>query len=263
MSYAFSSGRPTHGSSPKSPHLIVKLVSPVAVRAGADSTAQRMRVLGIETSSISGSVALVEAGAIIAEGRHGRANAHGESIQPLIDAAMAEAGWSRSQLDRIAVGVGPGSFTGLRVGIALALGIGEGLQIPVVGVGSMAAMAAAAPSEVGLRCAVLDARREEVFAAAYAADGTERLQAVALPKAEAAHWLRTQLQREPTWIGAGCSLAGVPQHEWEHSDLPSARFTARLGARVEAHGSPQPLYVRNDVAVRPRLPPNPLSSAKS
>ncbi len=218
-----------------------------------------MRVLGIETSCVRGSVALLEAGAVVAEGSHSRANAHGESIQPLIEAALAEAGWARSQLDRIAVGVGPGSFTGLRVGIALALGIGEGLSVPVVGVGSMAAMAAAAPDSAGLRCALLDARRDEIFAAAYTRSGQAPLEPVALPRGTALAWLRAHLPEEPCWVGAGCALVGVEAQPWPDSDLPSARLTARLGAKAPTDRLVRPDYVRDDVAVRPQLPPNPLS----
>ena len=222
-----------------------------------------MRVLAIETSCLRGSVALVEAGTVVAEGSHSRANAHGESIQPLIEAALAEAGWARSRLDRVAVGVGPGSFTGLRVGIALALGIGEGLGIEVVGVGSMAAMAAAAPASAGLRCAVLDARRDEVFAAAYTQAGQQSLEPVALPRDTALSWLRARLPEEPCWVGAGCTLVGVEARPWPGSDLPSARWTAQLGAEATGGGElVRPNYVRNDVAVRPWLPPNPLGSPR-
>jgi tRNA threonylcarbamoyladenosine biosynthesis protein TsaB len=119
-----------------------------------------VRVLGIETSSARGSVALIEGSISVCALDHERANAHGESILPLIEEALARAGWNRTQLDRIAVGAGPGSFTGLRVGIAIAQGLSEGLGIPLVGVPSLRAMALAVPAEQeGCRCVLVDARR--------------------------------------------------------------------------------------------------------
>ncbi|MEB2323652.1 MAG: tRNA (adenosine(37)-N6)-threonylcarbamoyltransferase complex dimerization subunit type 1 TsaB, partial [Sorangiineae bacterium] len=124
-----------------------------------------MRVLGIETSAAArGTVALAEGGVRLAEASHEVRSAHAELMLPLIARLLAEAGWARGSLDRLAVGVGPGSFTGVRVGIALAQGIALGLGVPVVGVPSLAAMARAAPPHVsGLRVPLLDARRGEVF----------------------------------------------------------------------------------------------------
>jgi len=93
-----------------------------------------VRVLAIETSTRRGSVALVRAlvGAVsgasvdrerselLHELSHVQLNAHAETLLPLVDRLLLEAGAARSSVDRLAVGVGPGSFTGLRVGIALA-----------------------------------------------------------------------------------------------------------------------------------------------
>ena len=92
-----------------------------------------MRVLAVETSSPRGSVALLEGGRLLAEKSHEQPNSHAEQILPLIRELLAEAGFAPSSLDRIGTGIGPGSFTGLRVGIALAVGIGLGLDRPVVG----------------------------------------------------------------------------------------------------------------------------------
>src|SRR5688572_6886733 len=111
--------------------------------------APRVRVLAIETSGPRGSVALLEDERLIIELEHDQPNAHAERILPLVERALASAGFDRTSLDRLAVGVGPGSFTGLRVGIALAEGLALGLGIPIVGVPSLRAMAAAAPAADG------------------------------------------------------------------------------------------------------------------
>ena len=98
------------------------------------------RVLGIETSSRRGTVALVEDGQVVASLGHDVPNGHAERMLGLVDQALAEAGWAKASLDRIAVGVGPGSFTGIRVGIALAQGLALGLDYQASAqIGSVAA----------------------------------------------------------------------------------------------------------------------------
>lgn len=225
-----------------------------------------MRLLAIETSSARGSVALVEDGQRVKSLCHDRPNAHAESILPLIEALLASAAWPRSSLDRLAVGIGPGSFTGLRVGVATAQGIAEGLMRPLIGVVSLEAMALAVPSELpGLRCPVLDARRGEVFAAAYDAHGSALLPPFAASP-DAARRRLEGLGAPLVWQGAGVSLVepdGQRRFQHEDADLPHAHFVGVAAARREAAGPVVPLYVRDDVAVRPRLPQNPLAHRES
>jgi tRNA threonylcarbamoyladenosine biosynthesis protein TsaB len=164
-------------------------------------------------------------------------------------------------LDRIAVGTGPGSFTGLRVGIALAQGIAEGLERPLVGIGSLLAMALAAPgASAALRCPVLDARRGETFFAVYTPAGVELLGprvAGSVAELEAAV---LSLDPAALFLGSGCPslTAGCRANRSSETDLPHARWTA-LAALVAVPGSPVvPAYVRHAVAIIPQLPPNPL-----
>jgi len=224
-----------------------------------------VRILGIETSSPRGSVALVEGGRVVCELQHERPNAHGESIQPLIERALEVAGWPVTSLDRVAVGTGPGSFTGLRVGIALAQGIAEGLEVPLVGIGSLAAMAFAVPaSEVGLRCAVVDARHGELFAAVYDAVGREIVAPSLAPNLAAVEsWL---VDRSEPIIFVGLppsepSRAGSRHFSSLAADLPHARSTALAAQEASVpEGGVHACYVRQDVALRPALPANPLDS---
>jgi tRNA threonylcarbamoyladenosine biosynthesis protein TsaB len=104
-------------------------------------------------------------------GRSEKRPAHAAELLPAVEeAAVAAGGWKA--VARIAVGVGPGSFTGLRIGIATARGLAQGLGVELVGVGTLAALArgAAAGAAEEALLAVLDARRGEAFAALY--DGT-------------------------------------------------------------------------------------------
>jgi tRNA threonylcarbamoyladenosine biosynthesis protein TsaB len=210
-------------------------------------------------------VALVEDGLTLCMLTHERENAHVESIQPLIQQALAEAGWSSTALDRIAVGTGPGSFTGLRVGIALAQGISEGLEVPLIGVSSLRAMALAAPSSrAGLRGAVLDARRNELFVGVYTARGVELRPAHLLTGAAGLAELVRELDAGIVFLGTPAVLDSVPDLDVLHSpetDLPHARWIALAARDMPTPATVVPLYVRHAVAIIPRLPPNPLVEA--
>ena len=222
-----------------------------------------MRTLGLETSTRRGSVALLENGKLIGCLEHEQPNAHAERLLPLVERALSEAGWAKSSLDRLGVGVGPGSFTGLRVGIALAEGLSVGLDRPLIGVGSLLAMAHGALAERphGPCCALLDARRDELFAAVYC-DGTRQLHApVALPSQHLPEFVRdfgvvTVVGEVARGLECGAHFLAGPL-----LDLPHARWVAALAAELdEAAFPPEPQYVRGIGATLPNLPPSPLKS---
>lgn len=222
-----------------------------------------VRVLGIETSSVRGSVALTEGGQTLVVACHERVNAHEASIQPLIEQALADAGWNARQLDRIAVGTGPGSFTGLRVGIALAQGISEGLEIPLLGVGSLQAMARAVPSGTrAARVPLLDARRGEFFLAAYDPEGRELLAPQIVENTRAVEKIVERLPGSVLLLGRAWDPreSQLDHQGSEETDLPHARAIALLGAELEIGHPVLPLYLRPAVALAPRLQPNPLSA---
>jgi tRNA threonylcarbamoyladenosine biosynthesis protein TsaB len=224
-----------------------------------------MRLLGIETSTLRGSVALVEDDRAVGLLHHAEPSAHAERVLPLVERCLSAAGWSRASLDRIAVGVGPGSFVGLRVGIALAQGLGLGLGIPVIGVGSLRSLARVVPREQpGTRVAWLDARRDELFAAAYSAEGEELEPPGTIPRAEAAQFLArfgpTALAvgavSEELDLGAGSRWSG-------DLGLPSAEHAAFLARTLDpARAEPVPLYCRGPGATLPVLPPSPFASGR-
>ncbi len=148
-----------------------------------------MIVLGFDTATSATAVGLQLADGSALEQRDdpapGAHPGHATRLLPMAASLLDEAGVGWGQLERIAVGVGPGTFTGLRIGIATARGLAQSLTAPLVGVSSLAALAegalaggllAAVESEAPRPAAVLaviDARRGEVFAAAYAAGGEE------------------------------------------------------------------------------------------
>jgi tRNA threonylcarbamoyladenosine biosynthesis protein TsaB len=222
-----------------------------------------MRVLGIETSSHRGSVALIDGDQLVARAESEGSGTHGEHILPLVNRLMADAGFAPHSLDRIGVGVGPGSFTGLRVGVALAQGIALGLDIPVFGVSSLEAMAHAVPqNRPGIRCTLLDARRNEVFFAAYDERLAEVLTARALPWDKAVAWVETLCTAPKVFLGEPCAVLVDPERAFRspRSDLPDATDTALIAAaRPLCVAGATPLYVRDADAVLPSLPRSPLA----
>ncbi|HEY3235882.1 MAG TPA: tRNA (adenosine(37)-N6)-threonylcarbamoyltransferase complex dimerization subunit type 1 TsaB [Polyangiaceae bacterium] len=222
-----------------------------------------MRVLGIETSTRRGSVALVDGDQVVAHDEEEHPQGHDAHLLAQIERLLQRATWSRQSLERVAASVGPGSFTGLRVGLAVAEGLGLALGIQVVGVCSLRAMAAAVPpGEQRLRCPMLGAGQNQVFTAAYDSSGEERWSPRALPRGSVLGELRSALAGHPILVlgetSFGLEADSVFRSEW--TDLPHAVLTARLGARAIWSEAPiQALYLRPPNAVLPELPPNPLA----
>jgi tRNA threonylcarbamoyladenosine biosynthesis protein TsaB len=131
-----------------------------------------VRVLALDTSSEVGAVAVVVDGALRAAISARVQAQHGETLLPLVERALALADVPVATLDLLAVGLGPGSFTGVRIGVATAKGLSLARGTPMVGVRTSRILARASSGAV--RAVVIDAKKDEVFVAAYRArpDGT-------------------------------------------------------------------------------------------
>ena len=226
-----------------------------------------MRLLALDTSSWWGSVALAEgegaSAAVVAEAGGVVERTHARSLMPWIDGALAQAGWSRSQLDLLAAVHGPGSFTGLRIGLGTLQGLAFALDRPALGISGLEAIAFAAGDGALPRLAWVDAGREEVYTAAYDAAGQPqpgRLEpavhdpAAALSRLDGPHRvlvrppLAEQLDR---WKAIDRADSG---HVWELSETALAPAAARLalrrdglprgGAEASDLASLRPLYLR-------------------
>jgi tRNA threonylcarbamoyladenosine biosynthesis protein TsaB len=128
-------------------------------------------LLALETASSHASVALLEGERLIAEVGASGARPHSARVLPAIHSLLELAGASVSDLGGYAVSVGPGSFTGLRVGVATVKGLAFGDEVPVAAVPTLEALASSAHASNLPVLACLDARRGEVYAAAWAAGG--------------------------------------------------------------------------------------------
>ena len=177
---------------------------------------------------------------------------HGEQLAPLIEAVMSDQGCSRADLTQIAVGTGPGPFTGLRVGLVTARTLGHVLDIPVRGVCSLDVIAA---ETVALGVADLaggfvvatDARRKEVYSAAYDSTG-RRLSGPTVGKAEL---VATGL---PV-AGEGAALYPDAFPNPAAPTRPSAFWLARMVLHGHAEiTAPEPLYLRRPDAIAPGAP---------
>ena len=222
-----------------------------------------MTVLGIDTATATAGIAIVDAaGRTLAEARHD-SRGRGADLLVAIDAVCRAAGVAPAALSAIAIGAGPGSFTGLRIGMATAKGIAFAAGRPLWAVSSLAALADDARDELaselllvhadGAICAALDARRGEVFAGCFRdgrALGPERVLA---PGALAA-WVAELAGDGPVSFAGdaidahGEALAPLAAaHTWLAARTPSGRAVARLalaGARVDITVGGAPSYIR-------------------
>src|SRR4051812_32429451 len=146
-----------------------------------------MTLLAFDTATPATVVGVAAAdGALLAERRHdpppGERPGHAQQLLALCDAALRQAGVPWSAIRRVGAGIGPGTFTGLRIGVATARALAQGLGCEVVAVSTLEALARGARAgEPRAVLAVLDARRGEAFAASWDAAGTPVLGPVAWP----------------------------------------------------------------------------------
>jgi tRNA threonylcarbamoyladenosine biosynthesis protein TsaB len=213
-------------------------------------------VLGFDTATPAVSVALHDGERVIAAASALDARRHSELLMPMIAKIMADAGASRADLTAIAVGVGPGPYTGLRVGVVTARVLGSVLRLPVSGVCSLdviavSAASAASASPGGPFLVATDARRKEVYWARYDAagrrvDGPRVGQASAIPDA----------------VGLPVAGVGGPLYPEAFGELigptyPDARTLCGLVARSAGQVpllDPEPLYLRRPDAREPGPP---------
>jgi tRNA threonylcarbamoyl adenosine modification protein YeaZ len=196
--------------------------------------------------------------------------AHAERLTPLVRAALAEAGYTVKDLDAIVVGLGPGPFTGLRVGIATAAALGDGLDIPVHGVPSHDGTARALAStllatplsiEPGQLLVVTDARRREVYLSAYRPDGGRVLGPLVIAPARVPALLADHGVTADFITGAGVQLLDAqrgPGFDPEPIDSSSVAKSLGLVERAAialltgaVPGPLTPLYMRRPDATEP------------
>lgn len=124
---------------------------------------EETKILAVDSSSLTGSVALCLGETLLAESLLNVRSTHSEKLLQQIDLLLAEVGWQLQDLDLLAVVAGPGSFTGLRIGIATVKGLAQVLDKPVVGISSLQMLAMNLPLAPVPICVFMDARKKEVY----------------------------------------------------------------------------------------------------
>ncbi|MBS7456752.1 tRNA (adenosine(37)-N6)-threonylcarbamoyltransferase complex dimerization subunit type 1 TsaB [Coralloluteibacterium stylophorae] len=220
-----------------------------------------MKLLAIETATEACSVAVAVDGEVV-ERFEIAPRRHAELVLPWADALLAETGLRRRDLDAIAVGRGPGAFTGVRLAISLAQGIALALDRPVVAVSTLATLAMRAPAPAaGPVLAAIDARMGEVYVAAFARDGEglpqalgpERLGAPGSVPLEDLPWAAAV--GSGLAAGEGALAARLRAVAFDPTAMPHAADLARLAAAAWARGEAlapervEPAYLRDKVAL--------------
>ena len=171
-----------------------------------------MRILGVDTSTSTASTAIVENGQIVAEdfypreppvNRSGPIANHSEIILPLVDSVLKRAGIGLPEIAGIGVSVGPGSFTGIRIGLSTVKGLAYGTDIPAFGISTLQAIAARLTNLEGLVCSLLDARKNEVYSALFRRYGNQ-LERLTEDEIVPVRHVLEGLRR----IGESCSIIG-------------------------------------------------------
>jgi tRNA threonylcarbamoyladenosine biosynthesis protein TsaB len=220
----------------------------------------------VETSTLTGAVALVAGDTLLAECRLNVAVTHSERLLPAVDHVLTAAGLGLAEVDALAVAMGPGSFTGLRIGISTVKSLAFATGKPVVGVPTLDALAWMLPYAAHPVCPILDARKGEVYAGLYRTH-TGRLERLWEPRAIAPEALAERLAREVpgpvVFVGDGAApcadllrriLGGEARLPPPALRLPTAVTVADLGRAALERGERVepadllPLYVRRSEA---------------
>jgi tRNA threonylcarbamoyladenosine biosynthesis protein TsaB len=207
-------------------------------------------LLAFDTATPLVTVALHDGDDVVWEGVSERPLQHGEQLAPLIDRALRETGLVRQDLTAVGVGVGPGPFTGLRVGLVTARTLGYVLELPVYGVCTLDVLAVEAVDTrtvTGDFVVATDARRKEVYLASYDETGA-RLDGPTVAKP-------ADVATELPVVGEGAVLYPEAFPHAAGPAMPSAGWLARVVAeeRAELH-DPEPLYLRRPDAAAPGVP---------
>lgn len=205
-----------------------------------------MLILAIDTALAACSVAFAENGRILARSWEAMPRGHAERLIPMLEDTREDAGVAYDTLDLIMVTVGPGTFTGVRVGLAAARGLGLACGCPVQGVGTLEALACAT-GEGSPVLASIDARRGELYWQRFAANGRPE-SAARLDSIEAV--IAAQSGKSGRLVGSGSELLSGHLPAWSLSNVavnPDAAIIARHYPRFAsaiAGQPPKPLYLR-------------------
>jgi tRNA threonylcarbamoyladenosine biosynthesis protein TsaB len=231
------------------------------------------RALAIETSGRAGSVALVRDGDVVAGGHFAQGLQHAARMLPMIDDLMKKVGWSPRDIEEVYVSVGPGSFTGLRIGVTLAKTMALATGVKLVAVPSLRVLVENAPREAQHVIVVLDAKRDQIFTARFERRGDEWIERVS-PRLSSLTEMISDSPRPVYLLGEGipyhdkfipndAEIVVTPQETW----VAQAKVVAKLGMMMASRGDfadplkLTPIYIRRPEAEEKYLAQNPNAQA--
>lgn len=229
-----------------------------------------MKILGIDSSGLVASVAIIEDNQLLAEYTIHHKKTHSQTLLPMLDEIVSMIELELSTIDVIAVAAGPGSFTGLRIGSSTAKGLGQALNKPLVHVKTVDALAYNLAGHQGLVCPIMDARRNQTYTGVYRFVGftcETVLAQCALGIEELIEFLNAQ-EDVVTFLGDGVDvfrdileekLQAHPRFAPAHLNKQHAGAVAFLGQKLYLEGKYEtasehrPDYLRLSQAERERL----------
>lgn len=227
-------------------------------------------ILSIETSTRNCSVALSDNGQLLSFREADQGNEHAARIAVFVDEVLREAGKRCPDIEAVAVGEGPGSYTGLRIGVSMAKGLAYSLERPLIAVSPLQAMAMAAADknrqeggQDAFFCPMTDAGRMEVYAALYDGEGHE-VRPIAADIVDADTYADYLRRKTVVFCGDGCGkcrpvLQAAPQALFYEDIRPSARYMPVLASRAYELGKFEdvayfePFYLKDFVAGKPHV----------
>ena len=228
-----------------------------------------MLILAFETSAKAAGAALFSDGTLLAESYQNTGLTHSQTLLVMAQDLLKQCGFGPGDVDAVAVAAGPGSFTGVRIGVAAAKGFAWGAQVPCYGVSTLQSMALGLGAHTGTVCAVMDARRSQVYNALFAAENgvlTRITEDRAIALAELAEELKT-LPQPIFLVGDGSALTWrtlretvsglvMPQEHRMHqraAGVGLAALRAIADGQTGDAGALQPNYLRLSQAEREKL----------
>jgi tRNA threonylcarbamoyladenosine biosynthesis protein TsaB len=230
-----------------------------------------MKILAVDTSTASGSMALLEDAWLVAEWTLQSAQTHNRRLLRNIDVFLRELGWTIEYLDGFAVTIGPGSFTGLRIGVTTIKTLAWATRKPFVGIPSLDALAAPLGYATRQVCPLIDARKGELYFAFYQPDGKGAVRLLSPFQVESRERIVEKIQGPTIFCGDGWPLcrelfsnqlgdwavaASAPYHTVRASHVGELARQRLLEQRGEDPMTCVPLYVRpSEAELRHPRPP--------
>jgi len=219
----------------------------------------RVKILGIDTSTTCGSIGLIHDENVISEYLLNLSITHSERLLDAIDLVLGRTRCALADLDGFSISLGPGSFTGVRIGVSTVKGLAFAVQKPVVGASTLDVLASQVSPTPYLICPIIDARKGEVYAAFYRYEEFKHLKRLSEYQAIRPEVLSGMLKEPTIFLGDGAikyeddlknSLKSLALFSPAALHIPHGSAVARLGAELLMRGEVldlatfSPLYVR-------------------